>query len=114
MHDLQEDAVTDLDVLIRNVRVVRPDLDTVEDADIAIANGTIVAVEPGDPAPAGTVVDGGGKLAYPGAVDAHQHWGIYNPLDVDTTSEFARRRAGRSHHWTHLHAHRSVLPQQER
>src|SRR5690606_24726639 len=33
------------------------------------------------------VVDGAGKLAFPGVVDAHQHWGIYNPLPEDTTSE---------------------------
>ena len=28
-----------------------------------------------------------GDDALPGAVDAHQHWGIYNPLDVDAVSE---------------------------
>ena len=33
----------------------------------------------------------GGKLAFPGVVDAHQHWGIYNPLaeDADTESRAA-------------------------
>ena len=34
-----------------------------------------------------TVVDGGGKLAFPGVVDAHQHWGIYNPLAEDAATE---------------------------
>ncbi len=33
------------------------------------------------------MVDGGGKLAFPGVVDAHQHWGIYNPLSDDTATE---------------------------
>ncbi len=28
-----------------------------------------------------------GLLAFPGVVDAHQHWGIYNPLEEDTASE---------------------------
>ena len=76
------------DLLIRNVRVVRPDTATVDDADIAIVDGRIGSVAPGiDPADAAEVVDGEGKLAFPGAVDAHQHWGIYNPLDVDAGSE---------------------------
>ena len=33
------------------------------------------------------MVDGGGKVAFPGVVDAHQHWGIYNPLAEDAVSE---------------------------
>jgi allantoinase len=76
------------DLLIRNVRVVRPDTDAVEDADIAVRDGRIVDVAPAlDHQQSDTVFDGDGKLAFPGAVDAHQHWGIYNPLDVDTGSE---------------------------
>jgi allantoinase len=34
-----------------------------------------------------TVIDGRDLLAFPGVVDAHQHWGIYNPLSHDATSE---------------------------
>jgi allantoinase len=80
--------VATYDLIIRDVRVVRPDTDRVEDADIGIADGRIRTVTAGlDPSEATEVVDGGGKLAFPGAVDAHQHWGIYNPLDVDTGSE---------------------------
>jgi allantoinase len=80
--------MTAYDLLLRNVRAVRPELGTVEDADIAVAGGVIAAVEPGlDPGAAAEVVDGNGLLAFPGAVDAHQHWGIYNPLDVDAVSE---------------------------
>jgi allantoinase len=33
------------------------------------------------------VHEGRGLLAFPGVVDAHQHWGIYNPLAEDTVSE---------------------------
>jgi allantoinase len=76
------------DLLLTNIRVVRPDRDAVEDADVAVRDGSIAAVQPHmDTAEADEVVDGGGLLAFPGAVDAHQHWGIYNPLDVDTRSE---------------------------
>lgn len=76
------------DLLITDVRVVRPGRTAVEDLDIAVRDGTIAAVEPAiDPADADEVVSGGGKLAFPGLVDAHQHWGIYNPLEEDTVSE---------------------------
>jgi len=76
------------DLVIRNVRVVRPDIDAVVEADIGIEQGRIAAVAPAlptDGVPA--VYEGHGRLAFPGAVDAHQHWGIYNPLDVDTRTE---------------------------
>lgn len=77
-----------LDLLVTNVRVVRHDRPEAERADIGVADGRIVRVAPGiDPAEATTVVDGGGKLAFPGVVDAHQHWGIYNPLTVDAGTE---------------------------
>jgi allantoinase len=33
------------------------------------------------------VVDAQGLLAFPGVVDAHQHWGIYQELSADTESE---------------------------
>jgi allantoinase len=80
--------MAEFDLVIKNVRVVRPDADTVGGADIAVKDGEVVRVEPGlDAAQAADVHDGGGKLAFPGAVDAHQHWGIYNPLEVDTETE---------------------------
>ncbi len=76
------------DLLVQNVRVVRHDRPEPETADIAVTDGKIAKVAAGiDPSEARTVVDGGGKLAFPGVVDAHQHWGIYNPLSEDTASE---------------------------
>jgi allantoinase len=75
------------DLLVKNVRVVRHDRPEPETADIAVTDGRIVRVAPGIEDDARTVVDGGGKLAFPGVVDAHQHWGIYNPLPEDTSSE---------------------------
>ncbi len=77
-----------LDLLVRNVRVVRPDHPYVADLDLGIADGRFARVEPAiDPHDARTVIDGDGKLAFPGAVDAYQHWGIYNPLEEDARSE---------------------------
>lgn len=82
-------ATTEL--LVTNVRVVRPDdPDTTvpEVTDIAVNDGTIVRVAPGiDRTDAARVVDGRGLLAFPGVVDAHQHWGIYNELATDSRSE---------------------------
>ncbi|MGP3929055.1 dihydroorotase [Nonomuraea sp. KM88] len=80
--------MTSIDVLVTNVRVVRHAWTEPRQVDIAVRDGRIVRVAAGiDPAPARTVVDGGGKLAFAGVVDAHQHWGIYNPLDEDAASE---------------------------
>jgi allantoinase len=80
-----------LDTIIKNVTVVRPDVDSAPDGetlDIGIVDGTFARVDfriaEGD---AAAVVDGRGKLAFPGVVDAHQHWGIYNPLSEDADSE---------------------------
>lgn len=76
------------DLIIKNVKVVSPNSADVIDADIAVSDGRIARIEAGlDAADAGRVVDGGGKLAFPGAVDAHQHWGIYNPLAEDAATE---------------------------
>ena len=80
--------MSQFDLLIKNVQVVSPNSTDVVNADIAIADGTIARIEAGiDAADGARVVDGGGKLAFPGAVDAHQHWGIYNPLGEDAATE---------------------------
>jgi len=76
------------DLLIRNVRAVRPDRESVDAVDIAVSGGRFARVEAGiDPSQAAQRVDGGGLLAFPGVVDAHQHWGIYNPLEEDAVTE---------------------------
>ncbi|GAA0962204.1 dihydroorotase family protein [Actinocorallia libanotica] len=76
------------ELVIKNVQVVRHDQDDPVVADIAVRDGRIVEVAPGlDAAGVPQVVDGRGRLAFPGVVDAHQHWGIYNPLAEDTASE---------------------------
>lgn len=76
------------DLVIKNVKVVRPDQESVESLDIAVKDGKFAAIEPDiDAASAAEVLDGQGKHLFPGVVDAHQHWGIYNELGVDTDSE---------------------------
>jgi len=81
-------SATPYDLLIKNVRVVRPRGNAVHEADIAIAGGKFAKVAPGiDATLAKTVHDGKGRLAFPGVVDAHMHAGIYSPLDEDAVSE---------------------------
>jgi allantoinase len=76
------------DLLIKNVRVVRPGANSVEDADIAITGERFSKVEKNLPAgEAKTVYDGKGRLAFPGVVDSHMHTGIYSPLEEDAVSE---------------------------
>lgn len=76
------------DLLIKNVKVVNHDGESATPLDIAVTDGKISEIAADlDGSKAAKVVNGSGRVAYPGAVDAHQHWGIYNPLDQDTVSE---------------------------
>jgi allantoinase len=76
------------DLLIKNVRVVRPNARSVEDADIAVDGEKFARIAPNLPAgEAKAVYDGKGWLAFPGVVDAHMHTGIYSPLEEDAVSE---------------------------
>jgi allantoinase len=76
------------DLLIRNVRVVRPSGSGAPEADIAVKDGKFATIERGlAPAEAKNVYDGKGLLAFPGVVDAHMHTGIYSPLSEDAVSE---------------------------
>jgi len=81
-------STPDYDLLIKNVRVVRPHGNVVFDADIAIRDQRVAKVAPGiDATRAKSVYDGRGRLAFPGVVDAHMHSGIYSPLEEDAVSE---------------------------
>ncbi|AMM21937.1 hydantoinase [Frondihabitans sp. PAMC 28766] len=76
------------DLVITGAKVVRPGAPAPEQLAVAVSDGRFVAigadVDPGD---AAEVVDAGGKYLFPGAVDVHQHWGIYDELSADTASE---------------------------
>jgi len=81
-------AMASYDLIIKNSLVVLHDQEKPLAVDIAIKDGKIAKIEANiDSSQASETVDAGGKLAFPGVVDAHQHWGIYNPLDIDTASE---------------------------
>ena len=78
----------EFDLLIKNVRVVRPQGNVVFDADIAVHAGQVALVAPGIAVErAKSVYDGRGRLAFPGVVDAHMHSGIYSPLAEDAITE---------------------------
>ncbi|MEO6927446.1 MAG: dihydroorotase family protein, partial [Rhodanobacter sp.] len=78
----------EFDVLIKNLRIVRPNRNEISVGDIAIKDGKFAEIAD-DIAPerASQVVDGKQRLAFPGAVDAHMHTGIYQPLELDAISE---------------------------
>lgn len=76
------------DLVIKNVRIVRPQGDAVHEGDIAVTGGRFASVGPNIPVKgARAVYDGRGRLAFPGVVDAHMHTGIYSPLAEDAVSE---------------------------
>jgi len=76
------------DLLIKNVRVVRPNATSVEQGDIAITGEKFAKVAHGiELREAKQTYDGKGWLAFPGVVDAHMHTGIYSPLEEDAVSE---------------------------
>lgn len=76
------------DMLIKNVRVVRPRETSVAQQDIAVRDGKVVKMAAEIPASsAREVVDGKNQLAFPGLVDPHMHTGIYGPLAQDARSE---------------------------
>lgn len=74
------------DVVVKNARVVRPGQEPMT-SDVAITEGRFVEIAPTIDGETKETVDAKDRLLFPGVVDSHEHWGIYNPLDVDTTSE---------------------------
>ncbi len=83
---MADEAIYDL--IVRNVRLVVPHRTAVEQADIGILGGRIATLARGlDISRAKKVIDGSGRLAFPGVIDAHMHTGIYSPLAQDSVSE---------------------------
>ncbi len=75
------------DLILRGAVIVRPGAGGPETGDIGISNGKFVEVGGRIDSGAAREVDAHGLWAFPGVVDSHQHWGIYNPLEDDTRSE---------------------------
>ncbi len=83
------------DLVLKNLRVVRPGRDAVESLDIGISNGKFAALEPNISADtAKQVRDYKGLTAFPGVVDAHMHVGIYSPLKTDAVTESKAAASG--------------------
>ena len=77
-----------LDLVVKNVRVVRPRHAVVETLDLGVKDGRLARIARAIPvAEAARVYDAGGRLGFPGVVDAHTHVGIYGPLAEDAVSE---------------------------
>lgn len=88
-------ATQDLDLVIKNVRVVRPNRQGTESMDIGIKDGKFSRLEAGiDAAEATEVIDGNNYLAFPGAIDPHTHVGIYRHLTEDAPTESAAAAMG--------------------
>ena len=81
-------AAKKYDLLVKNIRSVRPGKSTVQKGDIGVADGKFARVGRDIPAAeARKVVDGRNLLAFPGVVDPHMHCGIYSPLAEDALTE---------------------------
>jgi allantoinase len=77
-----------LDLVIKDVRVVRPRHAAVERLDLGVRDGRFARIAPDIPvAEAREVHDARGLLGFPGVVDAHTHVGIYAPLAEDAVTE---------------------------
>jgi allantoinase len=76
------------DLIIKNVRVARPNKTSIDSLDIGIKDGKVnrlahdLLAEQSE-----QTFDGRNYLAFPGCVDAHMHIGIYSPLAEDAVSE---------------------------
>ncbi len=85
----------ELDLVIKNVRVVRPNRQNTELLDIGIKDGRFVCLEQGIASDRATeVYDGKQQLAFPGAIDPHTHVGIYRHVREDAITESAAAAMG--------------------
>ena len=84
-----------LDLIIKNIRVVRPNQSSVDLLDLGIRDGKFASLSPTlDLSEAIQVIDGKNCLAFPGAIDAHTHVGIYRHVHDDAVSESQAAASG--------------------
>lgn len=70
------------DLLVRDVEIVRGE--AIEHVDVEATDGVITAIVPAGSGGAATrIVDGGGREAYPGAVDPHVHFRAHPTMNVE-------------------------------
>ena len=69
--------MNNLDLIIRNCQILQADMSLLKDGCIGVKSGRIEWIGSGDDVPAeldaGIFIDGSGKVAMPGFVDAHTH-----------------------------------------
>ena len=76
------------DLVIKNVRLVRPNQQSVDLTDIGIKDEKFALIDTDIPTTdAAQVIEGNNFLAFPGLVDTHMHVGIYSPLSEDAITE---------------------------
>lgn len=84
-----------LDLIIKNVQVVRPHQDRAEILDLGIKDGKFAKMAPNiNPEESRELFDAQNLLGFPGIVDAHMHIGIYQPLDQDAITESKAAASG--------------------
>lgn len=77
-----------LDLVIKRVRAVRARHPTIDTLDLGVKDGRFARIAHDIPVrEAAAVYDAGGRLGFPGLVDAHTHVGIYGPLAEDAVTE---------------------------
>jgi len=81
-------AIASPPVVIRHATVLIGTGTRLDDADVLLAEGKVVAVGPQLQAPAGALeVDGHGKWVTPGLIDVHSHLGVYASPGVNATQD---------------------------
>ena len=77
-----------LDLVVKNVRVARPNKDTVDVLDLGIKDGKFAKIAPEiKPEEAKEVYDAKNKIGFPGVIDPHTHVGIYKKVNEDAPAE---------------------------
>jgi imidazolonepropionase-like amidohydrolase len=75
-------------VLIRGATVLTGTGERMDDSDLIMSDGRIVALGKGLEAPANaTIIDGAGKWVTPGIIDVHSHLGVYSSPGVEAHSD---------------------------
>ena len=81
-------AIASPPVLIRGATVLTGTGERMDDSDLIMSDGRIVALGKGLEAPANaTIVDGAGKWVTPGIIDVHSHLGVYSSPGVEAHSD---------------------------
>ena len=102
-------AITAPPVLIEHATVLTGTGMRLEDADVLLEGGRVVAVGPALVAPANaTRVDGTGKWVTPGIIDVHSHLGVYASPGVNAHSDGNEATGAVT---AHVWAEHSVWPQ---